>query len=81
MEEKEFNIDEVFKEYDDFQMREFDTFMKFAEWTSTDPWRMLPFDKPTHWAKITNNTDDRWFGKKFTTEELFRIFKEEIYES
>jgi len=57
-------------------MREFDRCMRFVEWTSAEPWRMLPFENPQYWVKITNEGDDKWFGKRFTTYELFKAFTE-----
>lgn len=59
-----------------FKMNEEQVF-EFVEWTSIEPWRMLPYNHPENWRKICNDADDPYFGKKYTTKELWEAFKKE----
>lgn len=54
-----------------------ETYLEFVEWTSDQPWRMLPYGKPTFWQYMTKDTNDRHFGSKYTTKELFNVFIKE----
>lgn len=49
-------------------------YLRFAEYLSENGWRFIGYNKQ-FWVKMTNDAEDKYFARRFKTDELFEELK------